>query len=292
MKLIGYLVFRFWVFVFSLIPFKILYFLSDGIAYLLSNVIKYRRKLIIKNLKASFPEKTQEELDHIFKESYRNLSDILIEGLKGMSMSPEALQKRYKFNNAQLLQDAFENHKSVIGVAAHLGNWEWATRCIGLALDHQVLGITKRINNPYIYRFVQRKRSEVKVLVADLKDTSKAFTDHIDKQTCFILIADQSPHKVHNSFWIPFLNQMTPFLHGPGTISDTYDLDVFFFPIQRTQRGHYEVNIELLHQRSKAKSPEEIVTIFADRLEQMIIANPEQWLWTHNRWKRAHLYEG
>lgn len=292
MQLLTYIIFRFWVAMLSIIPFSMIYVLSDGVAFILRYVVRYRTKVITQNLRNSFPDKTNQEIQHILHESFRNLSDIILESIKGMSMHHTEVLKRYHFTNTEVLNSYFDQGQAVIGVAGHLGNWEWATRCIGVSLDHHVLGITKKINNKYIHKFIHDRRTEERVSTADTRETSRAFSKNIDKPTLFVLIADQSPHKVDHAVWTDFLNRNTPFLHGPETYAIKYNLPIVFLPIVRTKRGHYEVPIEILETDPQLTQPGQITKLYAERLEQFILSNPEQWLWSHNRWKRAHLYPG
>lgn len=292
MHLLTYLVFRFFVAFMSILPFSIIYFISDGVAFLLRYVVRYRTNVISENLKLSFPDKSDAERKKILKESFRNLSDIILESMKGMSMNYKQILQRYQFKNIEILDPYYKNGQAVLGVAGHLANWEWATRCIGMTLDHQVLGITKKINNPYIHKYIHKKRTEECVLTADTKDTSRAFINNIKAPTLFVLIADQSPLKVNHAVWLDFLNRKTPFLHGPETYAKKYKLPIMFMPIVRTSRGVYEVPLEILITDPSNTKKGEITKIYAKRLEQFILAHPEQWLWSHNRWKRAHLYPG
>ena len=86
MKLLYYLFYAGW-YLFSLLPFWLLYLISDGLYYLLYHVVRYRRRVVRKNLVNSFPEKSEAEIVRIEKEFYAFFCDCAVETIKQFSMS-------------------------------------------------------------------------------------------------------------------------------------------------------------------------------------------------------------
>ena len=291
MRKIGYIFFRCVVALFSLIPFWLLYIFSDVIARLLYYVFGYRKNVIRRNLRRCFPEMSSTEEKKLLKKIYRNFSDILMESIKGFSLDPQEIAKRYKFKNTEILEKYYQNGQSVISVAGHLGNWEWAARCIDLSLQHLVVGIVKPINNTYIHNYVLNHRGGSKVVIEFIRGTKDAFEKYKKETSLYVLIADQSPVNMKTAHWVNFMNTMTPFLHGPASLSKKYNYPIVFMPVNRVDRGRYEIVIEELVNDPTDHSAEEITTIFAQAMEERIKAKPAQWLWTHRRWKRAHMYQ-
>ena len=144
------------VYLFSITPFWLVYRLSDGLRFLFLKVIKYRYKVVKENLEHSFPQKSETEINSLIEKSYRNLCDILLEGIKGMSMSDNEILKRYKFVNQEVANKYYDKGQNVIGMASHYGNWEWAVQAISLQLKCITVGVVARIKNKYLDNYVQK----------------------------------------------------------------------------------------------------------------------------------------
>lgn len=239
------------------------------------------------NLKNAFPEKSPSEISAIASTSYRNLADIMVEGIKGASMSEKQIRSRYKFLNPDLIQTSFSKGKSVILVAGHYRNWEWAALSPPLFFDHHIVALYKRLHNKHLNEYMKNTRSGTGETLYELRETADAFANHAKQNppAMFLLAADQSPSNTENSHWIDFLNQDTPCLHGPEKYARMYDLPVVFSYPKRMKRGFYELEMEWLVDDPKNYKEGEITKAFMNRLEEVILDAPGGWLWSHKRWK-------
>ena len=286
MKLIGYWAFQLLIGLFWLIPFRAIYIFSDFLAFLFFHVFTYRKSMIIKNLKASFPDKSEKEIVQICKESYRNISDILLEAIKGFTLSKKTIGERYQFRVNEELNEYFEKGQSVIGATAHLANWEWGAMASGFLMQHKILGVYKKVSHPQLNALMIRSRGKFDVELSEMKETSdkvKAYTS--DRPFLLMLIADQSPSNPYKAYWTNFLNQETPFFYGAEKFAFEYKLPVFFFIIHRVKRGYYYVTIEKLSGDPTNLSKGDIIEKYKEVLEREILDRPSEWLWSHNRWK-------
>jgi Kdo2-lipid IVA lauroyltransferase/acyltransferase len=284
MKYIGYLFFRFVTFLFSLMPFRLMYWLSDFTAFMLRKVFKYRYKVIYENLKNSFPNKTEEEIKHIVKGAYSNLADITLEGIKCFSMSESTICKRYVFTNPSVLNDSDRAGGNSIVMAAHYGNWEWGTVGFPLFIKKCVVGFYKPLSNKYIDAYGRKSRGNTGLELVSIAKTAWAFEAFKDRPASYVLVSDQNPasDKAH---WVNFLNQDTACLYGGDKYARHYNYPVYFTVIERIKRGFYTVTLEELILNPREAPPEGITQIFMNRLEKQITAQPENWLWSHKRWK-------
>jgi Kdo2-lipid IVA lauroyltransferase/acyltransferase len=285
MQYVGYLFFRFIVFLFSLIPFRLLYILSDGLAWLFFNVIKYRGKVVYGNLRNSFPEKSTTEINEIARKFYKNLTDILLESIKGFSMSEKTMSSRYRFLNPELIHNNKNGGGHSIQMAAHYTNWEWgATIYQHWVNERTMIGFYKPLANKHIEKYGHASRSQFGTVLVDIGRTAWAFEEYKDRPTGYILVSDQSTYS-DKSHWVKFLNQDTICPHGGDKYAHLYNYPVFFVDIQREKRGFYTVNFELLAENPAALPEGEITNLFMKRLEEIIRVKPENWLWSHKRWK-------
>jgi Kdo2-lipid IVA lauroyltransferase/acyltransferase len=284
MKYIGYLFFRFITFLFSLMPFRMMYALSDFTAFMLSRVVKYRRNVIYENLKNSFPEKSPSEIEAIAKLAYRNLADITLEGIKCFSMSEATIRKRYIFTNPEIINDSSRAGGNSIVMAAHYGNWEWGTVGFPLYIKRCVVGFYKPLSNKYIDAYGRDSRGNTGLELVSIGKTAWAFEAFKNRPASYVLVSDQNP-ATNNTHWVKFLNQDTACLYGGDKYARMYDYPVYFTVIKRIKRGHYTVTLEELVLNPNDISPEGITQIFMSRLERQIVAAPQDWLWSHKRWK-------
>lgn len=252
-------------------------------------VIRYRRKLVRKNLKNSFPDKSDAERKAIMKGFYHQLSWMMAEVVYGYTASEEVMRERMVFTNKQPMVEAALQHGGVIYMLGHLGNWDW------LADIHREV-------SPYgmtecnIYR--KQKSKFFDELVLDLRGSRggicveknsllRAMIQHRkDGMVCsYGLISDQKPQPRFTRFWTEFLHQETGFLDGGEVLAKKFNYPVFYVHISRPSRGHYVVRFEPIAIEPKQTEENEITAQFAKMLEANIQEQPELWLWTHNRWK-------
>jgi KDO2-lipid IV(A) lauroyltransferase len=99
------------------------------------------------------------------------------------------------------------------------------------------------------------------------------------------MLSDQKPSKRSTYAWTQFLNQETAFLNGSEVLAKKFGFSAVYAHILSPKRGYYTVRFELITDNPAAMPDEEMTLKYAALLEQNIHAQPEQWLWTHNRWK-------
>jgi Kdo2-lipid IVA lauroyltransferase/acyltransferase len=285
MQFLTFVIFLFFVFIFWLIPFSILYKISDLLYLILYYIIRYRRKVVRKNLKDSFPEKTKNELLKIEKLFYKNLTDIILEGIKGFSMSNKQVIKRFKFNNAEVFDSLYDRKQSFIAVLGHFCNWEWGTISAGLQLKFNIVGFYKPLSNKYIDKFLKNNRSKSNTTLASISKTYQTFDDFKNKTTIFVMIADQSPGNIKRAMWFNFLGRPTAWIHGPEKYAKLFDFPVYFIHVERIKRGYYVVKVKEIEKKSKDVPTTEITRKYIEELEKIVKDKPENWLWSHNRWK-------
>lgn len=256
-------------------------------AFILHKVIKYRVKVTRNNLRHAFPEKSDEELLTLEKGIYQNLADISVEALKGFTMRNSKVIKRHKILNPELLDYYYNNGQSVIGVAGHIGNWEWGAISAGIQLKHHPIAIYKALSNKLIDWFMKWNRSLRGTLMTPTSNTFETFGKYQNRKCIYLLVADQSPSNQSLAYWIKFFNMETACIHGPEKYAKMYNYPVVFIDIRRVKRGFYEIELSTLVENPIELADGELTRIYMNKLEEVIRRNPESWLWTHRRWKHA-----
>ena len=266
--------------------FKV-YLLSDILYLIVYYLVGYRRKVVRENLAACFPDKTERERRALARRYYRHMSDLLVEGVYNLFATPPAIKRRYRLVNRQLVDRYYEQGRSVILASAHYGNWEYMVSSLNMQLLHHGIGVGKPLNDKSVASFVTRRRTRYGTQVVDQSDVRQhvAFYDAHHVPCALMMLGDQSPSNPHRSYWTTFLGRDTAFLYGAEYFARKYNYPVLYYTVNKIRRGYYEVTFEVLCDRPADVPQYSIVEHYARRLEQVILAKPEYWLWSHRRWK-------
>ncbi|KPK80952.1 MAG: hypothetical protein AMS27_15955 [Bacteroides sp. SM23_62_1] len=280
-----YIVFAFcWLL--ALLPWKILYKLSDLMFLFSYYVVSYRKKVVMQNLKNSFPDKSETELKILAKKFYRHFYDIVFETLKLIHLTPDELAQRIKVKNPELLEELYRRNKSVIAVIGHYNNWEWILG-INHTIPHHTLAIYKPLNNNYFNNYMVKLRSRFGVELIPMRQTLKKILDYSMNGRLILtgFIADQSPVWEEVQYWTNFLNQQTPVYLGIEKMAKKTGQAVVFFYESKINRGRYEVEVIKIYDNPEETTTYQITEKHIRILEEIITDRPEYWLWTHRRWK-------
>jgi KDO2-lipid IV(A) lauroyltransferase len=285
MDIATYYLFRFFIFLFRIIPFPVLYVLSDLVYLLVYYLVGYRKKVVLKNLRDSFPERSEKEIRKIARGFYHHLADILIESLKAFTMKEEEVVKRYQYENTEFLKELYDRGQSVICLGGHYNNWEWGGIASGKQLAHRPVGFYKPLSNERIDAFVRKTRVQGRSVLVSILNTAAVFQADYGEPVIFYMVADQSPSSPRLAHWMRFLNQDTAVLHGPEKYARLHNLPVVYAGAEKIKRGHYRVKFSMLVEDPSKTAKGEISEIFMKTLEHEILKAPQYYLWSHRRWK-------
>ena len=276
--------------IFSLLPLSVLYFISDVILYpLVYYVARYRLKVVRKNLRNSFPDKSHNELKSIEKKFYRHFADLLVEIVHGYRASDEEMREHVVFENVDLVEELAQKTQGVIAFLGHMGNWEWIADLNKRFVDRSMVeyNIYRQLKNPNSDKMMLELRSKRGGECIEKKQLLRKLVSLRHANHSFVLgmLSDQKPSKRSTYAWTQFLNQETAFLNGSEVLAKKFGYSAVYAHILSPKRGQYTVRFELITDNPAAMPDEEMTKKYAALLEQNIHAQPEQWLWTHNRWK-------
>jgi len=288
-RLISYIAIAF-IHFFKWIPFWSLHIKSNAIAFLLRVIISYRKKVVKSNLQRCFPEKSSKEKQQITKKFYKNIADILLESFKGLFLSKKDFSKCFRILNPELLDKYFSDNQSVICLAAHYANWEWGVQAVDMQIKHQAISIYKKLNNPYLEKWFLKKRSRLGMQLFEMAETREAFAFAQKNPSAVILAADQHPSDKHACILANFFGEKIGFLHGPEAYVSKTKWPVVYFDIQRVKRSYYTLEIIPLSEKGEELKKGELTQRYANQIEKILRKKPEDWLWSHKRWKTDYSF--
>ena len=284
-KLIYWLVYG-GMWLFSALPFQVLYVLSDFNYLLMYHVWRYRRKVVRENLEKSFPEKTEAERLQIERKFYRYLSDYMLEDLKLLHMSAEDLCQRMIYKNTEQYLELTEKYGGIIVMIPHYANYEWLIGMGSVMKPGDVpVQVYKPLKDKYLNELFKQIRSRFGGYNIPKHSTAREIIKlkREGKNMVVGLITDQWPSG--DRYWTTFMGQETAFLNGAERIAKIMNFPVFYCELTKTRRGYCEAEFKLMTEAPKETVEGEITDMFAHELEQTIRREPAYWLWSHKRWK-------
>lgn len=270
----------------SLLPLTVLYYISDFLFFIFYRVVPYRRKVVLQNLRNSFPEKTEAEINEICEGFYRHFCDLIIECIRLFSMPKAELVTRCKLHNPEFFQKYAQAGKSLLVISGHYNNWELGAMSFDIQIPHQCVGIYKPLNNSFFNTKFAESRSRYGMELVPIKDVNSNFEANANRLTAVLFGADQSPSRSTNVHWMQFLKQDTAVLYGSEKYAVEYNYPVVFARIKKVRRGYYEAEFETLFENPADSAPSAVTEAHTLALEELIREAPQYWLWTHKRWKR------
>ncbi len=284
MRAVGYYIALPFLYLISILPFPILYLLSDFVHVIIYYVVGYRKSVVRTNLRNSFPEKSEAELIKIEKAFFQYIIDFFLEMLKCLTISKESLLKRVSIENPEVVEELYKNGQSVIVSTGHYGNHEWVNQVLPFMLPFQIKTIYRTQHNPYFNQLFLDFRSKYGVEMIAMEEAYRKINAKGDKPFLLILANDQSAPP-DRAYWTTFLNQETSFFSGTEIFAHRFNVPVVYVCIKRIARGKYRAVFDMISKTPKELPKGKILEQHSRKLERDIRQDPTPWMWSHKRWK-------
>lgn len=288
MKFVYHILF-FLLYLLSLLPMRLLYLLSDGLFFPLFHIVKYRRKVVEKQLDECFPEKSMQERRAIERQFYHFFCDYLVEVIKLFSISKKEMMRRMKFVGIEQVREELKDKKFCFLYLGHYCNWEYIASLSYWLPEIHCGQIYHRIYNQAFDELFLKLRGQFGGESILMKDTLRRILTlrNQEKKVMIGFIADQLPKWENMHHWTTFLNHDTSFFIGAERIAKQVDAALYYVDVERVKRGYYQVRFRLMTLHPKEFPDYELTDQYARLLEESILRQPAYWLWTHKRWKRT-----
>lgn len=273
-------------FLFSKLPLKILYLFSDILFFVAYHVVGYRRQVVLENLQNSFPDKSRNEIKVIEKNFYINFCDYLAETFKSFTISSTELRVRVQHLNQDVFQEAKVENKNVILLTGHIFNWEWYNALATVIPQDHCFPVYRKVQSSFWEQKIKELRNRFGNHALEAKEVVRhIFRNPNDGNSVYMFVADQTPHYSEVTFGLNFLNQRTPAFVGYDKLSTRMDLAFVFCEMKKVKRGFYQVNYYRIYPDGEKFVENEVVKKFHYLLENTINKRPDNYLWSHRRWK-------
>ena len=273
------------------LPLGVLYALSTLIIYPLLLVGGYRREVIRRNIRVSFPDKTRKERRRIERKFYLNFADSIVETVKLLHISDREIVRRVKWDNLDVLKKQIEAGRSVVIYFSHCFNWEWAPSvtlhldCPGVVFGQIYRPLRSKKFDELMLRVRSRFGSRSLPKATALRSFVKDRQEGLVSITGFM--SDQRPSHGDPGYQTSFLGHTSLMISGTETLARKLGTAVVYWDMERNGRGRYTINTRLISEDASKEPEGKITGEYTRMLEKTIRRDPSNWLWSHNRWKKV-----
>ena len=286
MKLIKYL-FQFLLAIFCFIFFKILgaKISSRLSGKIFENIGPFFRseKTIDENIKRAFPNINEEDLNKIKTSMWNNYGRVFAEYIFIKDFRNGSLKENIEIEGKEVLDEIKEKNLQVVFISGHFSNFE----LMAMSLEKNEINLAtiyRPLNNIFLNLIMEAIRknyickNQIKKGIGGLKNLIKYKKQNFSTA----LMIDQ---RVSEGILSNFFNKQALTTTIPAQLIKKYNVPIVPVYIERTGNVNYRIIIKNPIFFSKENSIKEITEKLNEILEKMILKNPEQWIWSHNRWK-------
>ena len=271
----------------AVLPFAVLHVISSFVYLALYYLVGYRKDVVLRNIRRSFPGKSEAEQKIIAKKFFKHLGDVFVESLKIFTISKSNLARHITCVNPQVLEHYYAQGKNVIIAVGHYNSWELMLTGFNTFIKHRAVIIYQPLRNTFFDKKLRDARSEHGTLMIPAQKVKAFFSEPPGELYATVFAIDQSPPNPDKSYWMNFLNQDTPVLFGTEKYAKDFNQPVVYARLNKIKRGYYQLEFVDVVSNPADTAYGEITEKVTKLLENDIISKPEFWLWSHKRWKHT-----
>jgi KDO2-lipid IV(A) lauroyltransferase len=271
----------------SLLPLWVLYGLSDFLSFVVYRIIGYRKAVVLSNLAIAFPEKSGAERSRIAKAFYSNFTDSMLESIKLISAGDRLIDKMF-VADPKVFEVFSGTDKNIQIHALHNFNWEVVNQGVSREMKLPFLAVYQPIISPFFEQLFKKIRSKFGTVLIPANDFKNNFLPHQGRQYTIALVADQNPGNPAKAWWVNFFGKPAPFVMGPENAARARDTVVVFGNFYKIRRGLYTFVAEKITDDPASMQPGELTLRYIQYIEDRIRERPDNYLWSHRRWKHPY----
>jgi Kdo2-lipid IVA lauroyltransferase/acyltransferase len=241
------------------------------------------KNLIESNLLKAFPNLSQNEMKKIIKKMWTNYGKILAEYIFIKDFRKSKLENNIEIKGQKILEEISKNNEAVIFISGHFNNFEL------MAMQIEKSGINlaalyRPLNNKFLNLIMERIRkkyicqNQIKKGISGTKQLLSFFK----KKTSIALMIDQ---RVSQGIKSNFFNHKALTTTIPAQFVKRFKCKIVPIYIERVKDVNFKLTVNDPIVYSDNETIESITLDLNHKLEKLILKNPDQWIWSHNRWK-------
>ena len=286
-KQIEYILVKYFRFIILMLPLKSVQIFGKTLGQISYFLLTKRRAITMDNLRNAFPEKEDAELKKITKGVFLNLGISICEFLWFPNLNGAILTKLVNFKNLDLTVEGNKRGKGMIMLSAHFGNWEMVALATAYFIKKPFTLVVKTQSNLKVDEIVSQHRMKFGNIPVRMEVAVREVLTTLRNGGTVAILADQSAPK--ESIFVEFFGRSVATFQGPAIFALRTGAPIQMGLLYRKPDMTYEVIIEELDYSDISEYNEQNVFELTQRhvamLEKYIRMYPDQWMWTHRRWK-------
>ena len=241
------------------------------------------KKIIHSNIRKALPNINFENEKKLINSMWNNYGRVFAEYMFIENFRTGNLATNINLEGKEILDEIRQNNKQVIFISGHLSNFELMAMCLEKN-DINLAAIYRPLNNIFLNPLMERIRkkyickNQIRKGIGGMKKLIKLKK----KNFSTALMIDQ---RVSEGILSNFFNQKALTTTVPAQLVKKFDIPVVPIFIKRINKINFKIIIKNPIYFPKERTIQNITEELNIELEKMIILNPEQWIWSHNRWK-------
>ena len=257
------------------------------IYFLTYRLFRYRRKVIISNLKLVYGESLPKPLSELLKGIYKNFIFLWMEFLQNNKVVKKNLSQIFTVHNPEIFDEAYKKNKGVIIISGHMGNFEWLGQMHGQS-GRKISGISKKQTNPLVNQLVEKIRLRENLGVIYMRNAMVEGIEVLKNKDLLAIVMDQDARK--KGVFVDFMGMPSSTAVGPAVFHLRTGAPLIFLMSIRRDYGKFDAYYEEICPAAEPSEVtdqkiKEITQLHSSVLEKWILKYPEQWFWMHRRWK-------
>ena len=246
-----------------------------------------RRRVALANLALAFPELPAVEHHRLARRSWQHLGMTVVELARLLGRPLEATLDEIALDGLEHLRGVMDRHGRALILTAHLGNWEYLSAASRLA-GYPLTVVVRPLDSPALDAVAGAMRRKTGVDLIDKRGALRPVLEALRRGGLVGILLDQNAARREGVF-VPFFGRAASTSRSLALLAVRTGAPVVPIFIRREAAGRHRVRIEPSLAPPTVNDPEQAVVELTTRCTQAIEAavrqNPEQWLWSHDRWR-------
>jgi KDO2-lipid IV(A) lauroyltransferase len=245
-----------------------------------------RARIARDNLRRAFPDWSEGQIRAVSSAVFANFGRTTFEILRITPSTPQFLETAVEAPTMDFMEDARRGDKGAILMSGHIGNWELLAgylRDRGYPIDV----VVKPMRNPLSDRFYNLRRNDLQLGIIHTQTGTRGIIQALRDKHLVAILADQ--YAGEDGVEVTFFGRKVSTPRGPAVLAIKYGCPIITGIMIRIAPGRYRVDIDgPLTYTLTGDDEVDVIAItqeFTSRLENHIRKYPDQWLWTHRRWR-------
>jgi KDO2-lipid IV(A) lauroyltransferase len=260
---------------------------SNRTGGVLPTLLKRRSRLVEKNLRIAFPEKSEEERRVIAERCWKYFTGMVFRFLHAKAQSPEEAAATASFDRPEVVEPIVYSGRGLVVVTAHFGDWEHGLHVFNRFDTVPVTVVVRKLDNVLLERDLYRARLRSHVELADRRSAARPLLKTLDQGGVVVLLSDQAV-RPREGILVPFLGRDAWTTPAPAKLAlRTGAMILCVFARPEGEKVVVEVGpvIDPTTLDEEERTAESVTRMLNDTISARIRRDPELWLWMHDRWK-------